>query len=121
MMKRTCFLFCWLVVAAYASTAQNDSANLKRKIAIFAPLYLDSAFDATHEYKYAKNVFPKFINSGIEFYEGAQLALDSLNKEGAELEIYIYDTRSATQTLEQQLSKTATDGVELIIAHCSNN
>jgi len=120
-MKRTCFLFCLLGMVAFALRAQNDSTNFKHKIAIFAPLYLDSAFDATHEYKYAKNVFPKFINSGLEFYEGAQLALDSLNKEGAQLEIYIYDTRSTTQTLEQQLAKTATDGVELIIAHCSNN
>ena len=120
-MKRTCFLFCWLVMAAFASQAQNDSANLKHKIAIFAPLYLDSAFNATLEYKYAKDVFPKFINSGLEFYEGAQLALDSLNREGSPLEIFIYDTRSATETLEQQLAKTELAGVELIIAHCSNN
>ncbi|MEP7376329.1 MAG: ABC transporter substrate-binding protein [Chitinophagaceae bacterium] len=104
-----------------AAKAQTDSTIVKHKIAIFAPLYLDSAFDASHEYKYAKNVFPKFINSGLEFYEGAQLALDSLNKEGSELEIFIYDTRSATETLEQQLAKTESAGIELIIAHCSNN
>ena len=85
--------------------AQNDSAIVKHKIAIFAPLYLDSAFDQSNEYKYAKNVFPKFINPGLEFYEGAQLALDSLNKEGSPLEIFIYDTRSTTETLEQQLAK----------------
>ena len=52
-----------------------------------------------HEYRYAKNVFPKFINPGLEFYEGAQLALDSLNKENAPLEVFIYDTRSAKETL----------------------
>jgi len=104
-----------------ASYAQTDSAIVKHKVAIFAPLYLDSAFDAANEYRYAKNVFPKFINSGLEFYEGAQLALDSLNKEGVPLEIFIYDTRSATETLEQQLAKTEAEGVELIIAHCSNN
>ena len=56
----------------------------KPKIAIFAPLYLDSAFTASQEYRYGKNVFPKFINSGLEFYEGVQLALDSLAKEKAE-------------------------------------
>ncbi len=104
-----------------ASHAQTDSAIVKHKIAIFAPLYLDSAFDASNEYRYAKNVFPKFINSGLEFYEGAQLAIDSLNKQGVPLEIFIYDTRSATATLEQQLAKTELEGVELIIAHCSNN
>jgi Periplasmic binding protein len=103
------------------SIAQTDSAIVKHKIAIFAPLYLDSAFDAANEYRYAKNVFPKFINSGLEFYEGAQLAIDSLNKQGVPLEIFIYDTRSSTETLEQQLAKTELEGVELIIAHCSNN
>ena len=82
---------------------QTDSA--RQRIAIFTPLYLDSAFDNSNEYKYAKNVFPKFINPGLEFYEGAQLALDSLNKEGAELEIFIYDTRSTKESIQQQLAK----------------
>src|SRR5688572_26892480 len=66
------------------STVVSDTPLIvKHKIAIFAPLYLDSAFDGNNEYRYAKNSFPKFINPGLEFYEGAQLALDSLNKEGA--------------------------------------
>jgi hypothetical protein len=105
--------------------AQADSLLLvppvKNKIAIFAPLYLDSAFDATNEYRYAKNVFPKFINSGLEFYEGVQLALDSMAKEGKELEVFIYDTRSTKETLEEQLNKPELDGVGLIIAHCGSN
>ena len=91
------------------------------KIAIFAPLYLDSAFDASHEYRYGKNVFPKFINSGLEFYEGVQLALDSLAKENAELEVYIYDTRSAKETLEQQLAKPEIADADLVIANCTPN
>ena len=103
------------------SYAQIDSVKAKHKIAIFAPLYLDSAFDSLNEYRYAKNTFPKFINPGLEFYEGAQLALDSLNKEGAELEVFIYDTRSAKEGLAQQLAKSETDSVQLIITHCSSN
>lgn len=93
----------------------------KHKIAIFAPLYLDSAFDGSDEYRFAKNTFPKFINPGIEFYEGAQMALDSLNKTGAQLEVFIYDTRSATESLEHQLNKKELADAELIIAHCSSN
>jgi hypothetical protein len=92
----------------------------KHRIAIFAPLYLDSAFDEVDEYRYAKNVFPKFINPGLEFYEGARLALDSLNKEYAPLEVFIYDTRSANETILQQLNKPEMDSVELIITHCSS-
>jgi hypothetical protein len=51
--------------------AQNTS---KQKIAVFVPLYLDSAFDAYNTYRYDKN-FPKFINPGLEFYEGCSLLL----------------------------------------------
>jgi hypothetical protein len=111
------------VVNATVTSAQTDSvlAVTKYKVAIFAPLYIDSAFDNTAEYKYAKNVFPKFINSGLEFYEGAQLALDSLAKDGAQLEVFVYDTRSATENLEQQLNRPELSDVDLIIAHCSGN
>jgi len=76
-------------------------------------LYLDSAFDADNEYRYTKNVFPKFINPGLEFYEGAQLALDSLNKDQVPLEVFVYDTRSATETISQQLSKPEPAGVSV--------
>ena len=97
--------------------AQGDTT--KYKIAIFAPLYLDSAFDAANEYRYAKNVFPKFINPGLEFYEGAQLALDSLNKEQAPLEVHIFDTRSGKETITEKLAKPELKNIELIIAYCS--
>ncbi|HKO80854.1 MAG TPA: ABC transporter substrate-binding protein [Chitinophagaceae bacterium] len=122
-MKRIFLLVMIIVCCISFIDAQNDStpAPARNKIAIFAPLYLDSAFDGTNEYKYAKNIFPKFINPGLEFYEGAQLALDSLNKEGVRLEVFIYDTRSTTATLEQQLARPELSDVSLIIAHCSNN
>ncbi len=109
-------LFCFL----QTSNVHAQTEVVKHKIAIFAPLYLDSAFDNNDEYRYARNVFPKFINPGLEFYEGAQLALDSLNKENAPLEVFIYDTRSSKETLTDQLSNSELNGVELIIAHCSS-
>lgn len=95
--------------------AQIDSVIGRHKIAIFAPLYLDSAFDGSF-YRYDKS-FPKFINPGLEFYEGVQLALDSLDKEGANLEVFVYDTRSITESISQQLNRPEMDEVELIIAH----
>lgn len=122
-MKRFLLLVIISVCGISFINAQNDSTPTpaRYKIAIFAPLYLDSAFDGANEYKYAKNIFPKFINPGLEFYEGAQLALDSLNREGVPLEIFIYDTRSTSATLEQQLASPELVDVSLIIAHCSNN
>ena len=102
-------------------TAQAQSDVPKHKIAIFAPLYLDSAFDYNDEYRYSKNVFPKFINPGLEFYEGVQLALDSLNKEKAPLEVFVFDTKSTKETLTQQLNNADMEGIELIIANCSSS
>lgn len=112
------FILIIVFFAALNKLSAQDS-TVKQKFAIFAPLYLDSAFDASGEYRYAKNTFPKFINPGLELYEGAKLALDSLNIERARLEVYVYDTRSATETLAQQLSRPEMDSVSFIIAHCS--
>ena len=80
------FLLIILFVSAAKSHAQTEPLDKPKHIAIFLPLYLDSAFDATGNYRFDKN-FPKFLSPGLEFYEGAQLALDSLKKEGLKLEI----------------------------------
>ena len=93
-----------------------NAQNTKQKIAVFAPLYLDSAFDATNTYRYDK-AFPKFLNPGLEFFEGVQLALDSLSKENAELEIFVFDTRSSKKLLQEQLNDL--DSVGLIIGHAN--
>src|SRR5437763_9048110 len=90
-MKKYFFL---IFIFAITRTVHAQDSTV-RKIGVFAPLYLDSAFNDTSGYRYAKNVFPKFFNPGIEFYEGVQLALDSMNKERVPLEVFVYDTRAA--------------------------
>ncbi len=112
-------LFCALVLLGKSKVfAQTDSLPYKHVIAVFAPLYLDSAFDAVYNYRYDKT-FPKFINPGLEFYEGVQLALDSLGKENAPLEVYVYDTRSTTKPLSEQLKNSELEDAELILAYCT--
>jgi hypothetical protein len=118
-MMRRFFLLAFSFFLLFNSAKAQESVR-KHKIAIFAPLYLDSAFDSEDDYRYAKNVFPKFFNPGVEFYEGAQLALDSLTKEFAPLEVFIYDSRSAKETIQEQLSNPDLDSVELIITYCSS-
>ncbi len=51
--------------------SQKDTVSRRFHIAIFTPLYLDSAFDVTETYRYG-SAFPRFFNAGLEFYEGAQ-------------------------------------------------
>src|SRR3954469_15472544 len=93
------------------SEAQDST---RHQIAIFTPLYLDSAFDVAGNFKYEKTG-AKFVNPGLEFYYGAQLAIDSLQKRGAPLEIFVYDTRSK-ESIGQQLAKPELNDLELIIA-----
>ena len=107
-MKKYFFLFS-LFAIAFCANAQ------RHKVAIFAPLYLDSAFSYSGNYNYNKS-FPKFLNPGVEFYQGAQAALDSLQKQGAPLEVFVYDTKSATAPLQQQLHSPEFAGMEMMIA-----
>ena len=95
--------------------AQNVS---RHKVAVFAPLYLDSAFTYSGNYSFNKT-FPKFLNPGLEFMQGVQLALDSLQKRGAPLEVFIYDTKSKTTSIAQQLESPELANVEMIIAQTS--
>ena len=66
--------FIVLMVLIFTATAhsQRDSASARLHVAVFSPLYLDSAFDAIDSYRYGKT-FPRFFNAGLEFYEGVQL------------------------------------------------
>jgi hypothetical protein len=110
------FIFSLLFFQTQNVWAQNNSPETKQRIAIFAPLYLDSAFDASGNYRFVDGL-PKYINPGLEFYEGAQLALDSLAAEGAPLEVFVFDTRAAGKNLKQQLEEAKADSVQLILGY----
>lgn len=115
-----CLLGSTLIGARKESVAQPlASAEKKIRIALFAPLYLDSAFDKNSEYRYGQKQFPKFIVPGLEFYEGALLALDSLRKEGAAIELIVFDNKAADKSIATQLSSPACQAVDLIVTYCS--
>ena len=86
----------------------------KHKIAIFTPLYLDSAFSTAGDFRYEKTG-AKFVNQGLDFYYGVELALDSLKKRGTPLEVFVYDSRGK-QSINTQLAKPEMHDVEMIIA-----
>jgi hypothetical protein len=113
------YILCLLAIISFSRFSHAQNEIHKHKVAIFVPLYLDSAFDNTNKYKFAKNTFPKFLNPGLEFYEGVQLALDSISKKNIPVEVFVYDSKSTKETISQQLKKPELDSTELIIAHCS--
>jgi hypothetical protein len=105
-----------LMAVQSSSLAQTKDTASRYHIAVFLPLFLDSAFDASSQYRFDQN-FPKYINPGLEFYEGLKLAADSLAKTNNSLDITVYDTRSATKTLGQVLDEPVFDSINLIIGY----
>lgn len=115
MKKTPGFIFAiFLSVAGFKGMTQDTTQRYQ--LAIFSPLFLDSAFDETTNYRYGK-AFPKFINPGLEFYEGAELAIDSLNSERIKLDVFIYDSRSVTEGIEATVNAPQFDRIDLIIGH----
>jgi hypothetical protein len=117
MIKRYGLIFCLLLCFARVNRglAQTPDSN-RYHIAVFLPLYLDSAFDASGNYRFDQN-FPKYLNPGLEFYEGMELAMDSLQKRGARVDITVYDTRNGSKSIKQMLEEPAFAKMELMIGH----
>lgn len=102
------FLICFFC-AAFNLRAQPV------KIAVLAPVYLDSAF-AGENYRLGKNSLPKYILPGLDYYHGVMLAIDSLNIEKAPIEVLFYDTKSISLPIEHILADPQFQDVSLIIA-----
>ncbi len=100
-------------------TLQTDTS--RQQIAIFTPLYLDSAFDITGNYRYDHKTFPKQSSAGLEFWEGAELAIDSLRKEGVQLDVHVYDIKAPAQQLDSILNSEAFKATDLIIGQVNAN
>jgi ABC-type branched-subunit amino acid transport system substrate-binding protein len=82
-------------------------------VAIFSPLYLDSAFNGSI-YKYGKG-FPKFVQPGLDFVQGAQIALDSLPLPKGTIQANIYDTKAKVENIAWLVSNHTLDSIDLII------
>lgn len=81
------------------------------RVGFFAPVYLDSVFTGTH-YRYGKN-FPRFAFPGLEFLQGAQVALDSILIYQANVDARFYDVRS--MDLAKALSRREFDSLDLVV------
>ena len=119
-MKKSIFLFTLLaLIISIGTKAQNDNP-IKYKVGLFVPLYLDSAFDELQQYRYGKG-FPRQSIPGLEFYEGAEFALDSLNRENVNLEMHVFDIRSADGNISTVITSPLMDSLDIIIGQVSGN
>lgn len=103
------------LTATYKGFAQSIDSS-RYHIAVFLPLYLDSAFDISGAYRFDQT-FPKYLNPGLEFYEGIQMAMDSLIKMGAPVDVTVYDTRNEKKSLQLILDDSAFSKMQLILGY----
>jgi ABC-type branched-subunit amino acid transport system substrate-binding protein len=108
-----------LVLVSFFTIQESRAQEAPTKIAVFAPLYLDSAFNGNN-FKLGNTNLPKFLLPGLEFYNGVMMAIDSLNAEGVNAEVLIYDSKQSESAIQEILSKPELEGVSLIIASFNN-
>jgi hypothetical protein len=84
------------------------------RIAVLTPMYLDSV-------DLAKNLtqIPKFMMPGIDFYQGVMIAADTLKKQGLNLDVYIYDSKSSYMNVRNLIDSDKLDSMDLIIGNAS--
>ncbi len=107
-------LFIIILLVSTSTFAQGNNSELKTyRIGIFAPLYLDSVF-TEDQFKYEKN-FPRFVVPGLDFIQGAQIALDSMPTPIANIDARFFDSKSVTNDLATLISSKKLDSLDLII------
>jgi len=109
-----------LILMVLTCTGQQKSKQEVLRIGIFSSLYLDSAF-IQKTYRFDQKI-PSFLQKGLDFALGAQLAVDSLKiKKGTNLLFTLYDIRSKQQRLPQLQKKNIFDSLNLILTDLSGS
>ncbi len=118
-MRRRFIIFILLLATLFNSTEQARAQSKKTTtfktyhVGIFAALYLDSLFSGNN-YHYSRN-FPRFMLQGLDFVNGAEIALDSLPVYNGNIHASIYDTKSYTENIDSLILNKKLDSLDLII------
>jgi len=112
-MKRILHISLFLI-CIHALNAQGIKGKVR--IGLITSLYLDSSFDQSGNYKLQKN-FPKQAISGLEFYEGASLAIDSLNRAGYLATLKVFDLQSKNGNIASLSKSGELDNLNMLVSH----
>jgi hypothetical protein len=111
--------FAAALILAVSVVKAGDTLHAPVRIAVLLPLNLDSAFNGT-EYNLSNSKISQYFLSGLDFYSGVMMAIDSLRKEHANIEVWIYDTHKANQSIQQLTKQIQSLNFSLIIASITN-
>jgi len=104
--------------AADSARRLKADSTVPLKIAVLAPIYLDSVF-YDNDYT-GGNIVPAYVLPGLDFYNGVMMAIDSLQKEHVPVEVWIYDTKKKFETTEMLKAELSINNFSLIIGCVSN-
>ena len=112
MKKSIPFTIGFLLLILSFSFAQQAPLKTYR-VGIFSALYLDSVF-SNNEYNYGKK-FPKFTQQGLDFVQGAEIALDSLPLPNGNIIATVFDSKASENNIPWLITNHKLDTLDLII------
>ena len=86
----------------------------KYNVAVFTPMFLDSVDISTRLTR-----IPKFMRPGIDFYQGVEIAADTLRRKGYHFDIHVFDSRSKYMNIKNVINSDKLDSMDLIIGNAS--
>lgn len=107
-----------LTLMASALLFKTDSVSAQKRkinIALFTSLYLDETFDSAGLPIKGKD-FPKQAIPGLEFYEGATMAVDTLNKTGIAVGLRVLDVQTYKDRPSSNNARNAIEFADIVIA-----
>ena len=116
-MKNTLLLLFFLLAFTKAG-AQFSKRTIR--VGLFTSLYLDQSFADSGKLKSPKD-FPRQASAGLEFYEGASMAVDSLNNNGISVKMSVFDIQSASGNINLLLQNGEIEKLDMMIAQTNGN
>ena len=102
-----------IVKKKHEITYPHSQMKPRYRVDVLAPMYLDDLVkggSVTYKDRMPEKALP-----GITFYEGVSIAADSLKRAGFNIDIYVHDVASASESTDMLLKKGMLDSADLII------
>lgn len=108
------------IIPIHKDSVLVTDAGVKKgtyKIALLLPFMFaqnDIEMNKTLKFGQMREMYPT-TKIAFEFYQGFELAADSLRKAGMNIEIYVYDTKKDTATIGEIFKKDELQDVDLVV------
>jgi hypothetical protein len=109
-----------LIFTLLTSFIYSQEVKSAYEVGLFSSLYLDQQFNESNELINPRQISRNAVAS-LEFYEGAVLAIDSLNASGKKINLTLFDVQSANGNISKAFEDGVFDRLDMIIAQVSGD